>query len=50
MSTSHILTLITADEPGIVHAVSAGLLKVGGNITENAQFGDPGSNLFCLRT
>lgn len=50
MSTSHILTLITPDEPGIVHAVSAGLLDVGGNITENAQFGDPGSNLFCLRT
>ena len=50
MSTSHILTLITADEPGIAHAVSAGLLDVDGNITENAQFGDPGSQLFCLRT
>ena len=50
MSTSHILTLITPDEPGIAHAVSAGLLDVDGNITENAQFGDPGSQLFCLRT
>jgi formyltetrahydrofolate deformylase len=50
MSTSHILTLITPDAPGIVHAVSAGLLDVGGNITENAQFGDPASRLFCLRT
>ena len=50
MSTSHILTLITPDAPGIVHAVSAGLLDVDGNITENAQFGDPGSHLFCLRT
>jgi len=50
MSTSHILTLITPDEPGIAHAVSAGLLDVDGNITENAQFGDPGSRLFCLRT
>ena len=50
MSTQHILTLITPDQPGIVHAVSAGLLDVGGNITENAQFGDPGSQLFCLRT
>ena len=50
MSTSHILTLITPDAPGIVHAVSAGLLDVEGNITENAQFGDPGSHLFCLRT
>ena len=38
MSTSHILTLITPDEPGIAHAVSAGLLDVDGNITENAQF------------
>jgi len=50
MSTSHILTLIIPDAPGIVHAVSAGLLDVDGNITENAQFGDPGSHLFCLRT
>lgn len=50
MSTSHILTLIIPDAPGIVHAVSAGLLEVEGNITENAQFGDPGSQLFCMRT
>ena len=50
MSTSHILTLITPDEPGIAHTVSAGLLDVDGNITENAQFGDLGSQLFCLRT
>ena len=50
MSTSHILTLIIPDAPGIVHAVSAGLLDVEGNITENAQFGDPGSQLFCMRT
>ncbi len=50
MSTSHILTLIIPDAPGIVHAVSAGLLEVDGNITENAQFGDPGSRLFCMRT
>jgi formyltetrahydrofolate deformylase len=50
MSTSHILTLIIPDAPGIVHAVSAGLLDVAGNITENAQFGDPGSQLFCMRT
>ena len=50
MSTSHILTLIIPDAPGIVHAVSAGLLEVQGNITENAQFGDPGSQLFCMRT
>ena len=48
MSTSHILTLITPDEPGIAHAVSR--FDVDGNITENAQFGDPGSQLFCLRT
>ena len=50
MSTSHILTLIIPDAPGIVHAVSAGLLEIQGNITENAQFGDPGSQLFCMRT
>lgn len=50
MKTSHILTLTVPDAPGIVHAVSAGLLDVQGNITESGQFSDPCSRLFCLRT
>ncbi len=50
MTSDHILTLTCNDRPGIVHAVTGGLLDVGGNIVENAQFTDPGSNTFCMRT
>jgi formyltetrahydrofolate deformylase len=50
MTTSHILTLTCPDRPGIVHAVATGLLDVGGNITDNAQFGDVDTGLFCMRT
>lgn len=46
----HILTLQCPDAPGIVHAVSGGLLEVGGNIVENAQFSEPETNTFCLWT
>ncbi len=46
----HILTLTCPDRPGIVHAVCSTLLEVGGNIVENAQFGDPLSGTFCMRT
>ena len=47
---NHILTLTCDDRPGIVHAVTAGILDVEGNIVENAQFRDPETNTFCLRT
>ena len=50
MPTRHILTLTCPDRPGIVHAVSGALLEVGGNIVENAQFGDVDSGLFVMRT
>lgn len=50
MERRHILTLTCDDRPGIVHAVTAGLLDVGGNIVENAQFTDPDTNTFCMRT
>ena len=50
MPNSHILTLTCDDRPGIVHAVTAGLLEVDGNIVENAQFTDPDTNTFCMRT
>ncbi len=48
--TSHILTLTCVDRPGIVHAVTSGVLDAGGNIVENAQFTDPDSDTFCMRT
>jgi formyltetrahydrofolate deformylase len=38
------------DAPGIVAGVAADIVEVGGNILENAQFGDPASGLFCMRT
>ncbi len=46
----YILTLSCPDRPGIVHAVSGGLLEVGGNILENAQYDDLESGLFTMRT
>jgi formyltetrahydrofolate deformylase len=46
----HILTLRCPDRPGIVHAVCSALLELGGNIVENAQFGDEASGIFCMRT
>ncbi len=48
--TRHVLTLTCPDRPGIVHAVCSALLEVDGNIVENAQFGDPLSGTFCMRT
>ncbi len=49
MSTMHVLSLTCADRPGIVHAVTTGVLDVGGNIVENAQFTDPDTSTFCMR-
>ena len=48
--TTHILTLRCPDAPGIVASVATGVLEAGGNIVENAQFGDPASAMFCMRT
>jgi formyltetrahydrofolate deformylase len=48
--TPLILTLTCADRSGIVHDVSGAILNVGGNIVENAQFTDPDSRTFCMRT
>lgn len=50
MGNRQILTLTCPDRPGIVHAVCDGLLHIGGNILENAQFSEPDSGLFCMRT
>jgi formyltetrahydrofolate deformylase len=48
--TSYVLTLRCPDRPGIVNGVSGALLDVGGNIVESAQFGDPDTGIFTLRT
>ena len=48
--TEYVLRLHCADQAGIIHAVSTGLLDCGANIVEQAQFSDPDLNEFCLRT
>ena len=46
----YVLTVRCADRPGIVHAFADSLLRAGGNIVENAQFSDPLTQQFCMRT
>ncbi len=50
MTAPHfVLTLSCPDVVGIVHAVSGVLVENGCNITDSAQFGDPGTNRFFMR-
>ncbi|MGW0711498.1 formyltetrahydrofolate deformylase [Streptomyces sp. NPDC002643] len=44
-----ILTLRCPDQPGIVHALAAGVAEAKGNILESAQFSDPGTGVFTIR-
>ena len=44
-----VLTLACPDRPGIVHAVTAFLMRHGGNIMESQQFGDQQSGRFFMR-
>src|SRR6202050_1817842 len=46
----YILTLRCADQPGIVRSLAEGIVQAKGTITESAQFSDPPTGLFCLRT
>ena len=46
----YILTLTCPDQPGIVRALADGIVEVKGNILENAQFSDPVTGTFCVRT
>lgn len=48
--TSHILTLVCPDRPGIVASIAEGLFDLGANIMENAQFSDLPTGMFCMRT
>jgi len=45
----YILTLSCIDRPGIVHAISGGLLGAGCNITESQQFLSPETGTFFMR-
>jgi formyltetrahydrofolate deformylase len=47
---TYVLTLRIPDRPGIVHAMSGALLAGQANILENAQFSEPVSGMFCMRT
>jgi len=46
----YLMVLRCDDRPGIVHRVTGAVLEVDGNIIENAQFTDPDSNTFVMRT
>ncbi|MFN8196466.1 MAG: formyltetrahydrofolate deformylase [Nocardioidaceae bacterium] len=46
----YVLTLSCPDRPGIVRALAEGVVAVGGNIVESAQFSDPVTGTFCMRT
>jgi formyltetrahydrofolate deformylase len=46
----YVLTLRCADRPGIVRALAEGVVQAKGNILESAQFSDPPTGLFCMRT
>ena len=45
-----IVTVQCPDQPGIVAALAAGIGMLEGNILESAQFSDPETGLFCVRT
>ena len=48
--TAYVLTFRCPDGPGITHAITGALLTVGANILEQAQFTEPTTDQFCLRT
>ncbi|MHB1171223.1 MAG: formyltetrahydrofolate deformylase [Lacisediminihabitans sp.] len=48
-STHWVLTLVCADRPGIVHAISGAIVEAGGNITESQQFSSADTGRFFMR-
>ena len=46
----YVLTLACPDQPGIVRQLADGIVAVGGNIVDSAQFSDPVTGTFCVRT
>ncbi|MEO6942617.1 MAG: formyltetrahydrofolate deformylase, partial [Terrimesophilobacter sp.] len=49
LPTHWVLTLVCADQPGIVHAVSGAIVAAGGNITESQQFASTDTGRFFMR-
>jgi formyltetrahydrofolate deformylase len=47
--TSHVLTVTCRSTRGIVAAISGNLAELGCNITDSAQFDDPGTGQFFMR-
>ncbi|RPE71039.1 formyltetrahydrofolate deformylase [Pacificibacter maritimus] len=47
--TSHVLTVVCQSKRGIVAAISGKLAELGCNITDSAQFDDPGTGQFFMR-
>ena len=47
--THWVLTLVCADRPGIVHAISGAVVEAGGNITESQQFSSADTGTFFMR-
>jgi len=45
----YIVTLVCADQPGIVHAVSGAVVEADGNITESQQFSSLDTGRFFMR-
>jgi formyltetrahydrofolate deformylase len=45
-----LLTLACEDRPRIVRALADGIAEIGGNILDSAQFSDPATGTFCVRT
>ena len=44
------MTLRCLDGPGIVRTLAGGIVQADGNILESAQFSDPATGVFCMRT
>ena len=45
-----LLTLACPDRPRIVQSLADGIAEIGGNILDSAQFSDPATGTFCVRT
>lgn len=48
-STHWVLTIVCADRPGIVHAISGAIVAADGNITESQQFSSEDTGTFFMR-
>ena len=47
--THWVLTIVCADRPGIVHAISGAIVEAKGNITESSQFSSDDTGMFFMR-